>query len=245
MTLLTLESWLNIPQRSLELAANATADNSIVSGALFIGKDTTDPDAAGPEIFERPENHPVAVSSIIQYSSNASNFHPSKPPNETADSLEDFLNRISTFPGFMLTSSHRDGITHHGNIQTLLEEVNKVYLQGHHKEQKEATNKILSGLLSHQHSDELSYTISHLAIENLGTEADLKLHMLTINQRVGHDKNGMITLTQDNADLNITELTLNRGFLESNADRLARAISRAEIKDVVQGLTTPHCILLY
>ncbi|KAI8373020.1 uncharacterized protein BYT42DRAFT_616210 [Radiomyces spectabilis] len=244
MTLLTLESWLEIAQRPNELAANETGDK-VVSGALFIGEDTTDPDAHGAKLFERPKNHPVAVSSIIQYSSNATEFHPSSQSlKEAANSYDDFIKKVSSFPGFRFTSSHHDEIRHNGNIQTLLKEVNKVYLRGHDKEQKDATNKILSGLLSHEHSGERSYTISHLTIENLGTNADLKIYILAINQDVDHDDNGMITLTEDRAGLTVSEFTVNRGFLVSNADKLGEKISRAEIKDVVKDLTTPHCVVL-
>ncbi|KAI8373018.1 uncharacterized protein BYT42DRAFT_578935 [Radiomyces spectabilis] len=244
MTLSTLKNWLDTTQGPSEVATSEAAEYA-VSGALFIGEDPSDPDANGSEIFEYPENHPVAVSSIIQHASNRAKFDPSSQSlKEAATGLEEFITTITTFPAFTVASDYKDLIRHNGDIQAFLEEVNRYYLRSHEKERKEATNKIMSGLLSHEHSGAHSYTISHLTIENLGTEDDLFLRVLSINQNVDHDDNGMIMLTQDNAELTITKFKVDRKFLESNADNLATFISRADIEDVVKKLTTPHCILL-
>ncbi|KAI8373019.1 uncharacterized protein BYT42DRAFT_606844 [Radiomyces spectabilis] len=217
------------------------ADNvrKIISG------DTTDPDANGANIFEDPNNRPVAVSSIIQHSSDVAKFHPSSQlPNEAAPNLEEFIEKVSILRGFAVTNYHSDRIRHNGDIQTLLKDVNKVYLRGHDKEQKKTTSKILGGLLSHERSGERSYIVSHLAIDNLGTNAHLKLHLLAIKQNVDNDNKRLVKLTQDPALVTVTESTVNRGFLGFNAEQLGKKISRAEIKDVLEDLTTPHCILL-
>ncbi|KAF9079949.1 hypothetical protein BGX23_002917, partial [Mortierella sp. AD031] len=66
--------------KSLLLVCSAAAvmvqgsPNAIVSGAIFVGDDTTNPDATPVEIFKHPENHATAAASILVYSATGTNY---------------------------------------------------------------------------------------------------------------------------------------------------------------------------
>lgn len=75
--------------------------DQVISQPFFTGRNTSNPSASGVEIFRDPANHVDAVSSILAYLGNQTNFHPfSQTPQESARYFLSYVSAVSSFPAF-------------------------------------------------------------------------------------------------------------------------------------------------
>lgn len=83
--------------------------DQVISQPFFTGMNSSNASARGVEMFRNAYNHVDAVSSILTYIGNQTNFHPfSQSPSEGAKHYFDYVQRVSTFPAFRERSSIAD-----------------------------------------------------------------------------------------------------------------------------------------
>ncbi|KAK5820924.1 hypothetical protein F5H01DRAFT_404442 [Linnemannia elongata] len=93
------------------------AADAVVSGAIFVGKDTSDPSASPVEVFTNPSNHAAAAFSVLVFAANSAKFNPaSQEPKALIQNLNLFVRKIDTFPGFTLTQSEQFSLELDGSL---------------------------------------------------------------------------------------------------------------------------------
>ncbi|KAF9993881.1 hypothetical protein BGZ80_004467 [Entomortierella chlamydospora] len=85
---------------STTLAYNNQHYDALVSGALFEGVNTADPDANRTSVFKDFKNHADAVASILIYSAKETSFDPSEKIHTRPEAYFDFLQKAASFPAF-------------------------------------------------------------------------------------------------------------------------------------------------
>ncbi|KAF9168963.1 hypothetical protein BGX21_011014 [Mortierella sp. AD011] len=85
---------------STTLAYNDQHYDALVSGALFEGVNTADPDANRTSVFKDFKNHADAVASILIYSAKETSFDPSEKIHTRPEAYFDFLQKAASFPAF-------------------------------------------------------------------------------------------------------------------------------------------------
>ena len=76
----------------LEIPSGA---QQVISGPVNMAHDTSDPGASNVEVFEIPENHVYAASSILFKCAVDTNFSPSETTNIPPDVLSAYVARVS------------------------------------------------------------------------------------------------------------------------------------------------------
>ncbi|KAF8927310.1 hypothetical protein BGZ47_002214, partial [Haplosporangium gracile] len=80
-------------------ATAAMAANAAISGAIFVGEDTTDYSADAVQIFKDPSNHVGATASILVFSAKSADFSPTtQEPKSLIQNLDAFVQKATTFP---------------------------------------------------------------------------------------------------------------------------------------------------
>ncbi|KAF9286307.1 hypothetical protein BGZ68_003042 [Mortierella alpina] len=74
-------------------------DNVILTGALLLGKDTSNPHASPLDVYRNPNNHVTAVASITVNAAHRASLKPSSKAADE-DTYSGFKIRVSSFPGY-------------------------------------------------------------------------------------------------------------------------------------------------
>ncbi|KAG0264251.1 hypothetical protein DFQ27_001328 [Actinomortierella ambigua] len=111
---------------------------SLVSGAVFIGVDVSDPSALPVDIFKDRTNHITALSSILAHSSKKTSFSPSHHSPQQQDPQQKTL-LVSAYNAFI-----QDAISFHGFHETRFRETKALSLHGSLVQFEQAIREFLS-----------------------------------------------------------------------------------------------------
>ncbi|KAF9356593.1 hypothetical protein BGX26_005052 [Mortierella sp. AD094] len=110
---------------SIALAYNDQHYDALVSGALFEGVNTADPDANRTSLFKDFKNHADAVASILIYGAKETSFDPSEKIHTQPEAYFDFLQRAASFPAFFYryTEDKEHELHLNGDPEQLLDQI--------------------------------------------------------------------------------------------------------------------------
>lgn len=127
-----VEAWLAALSEAKLLRkglANSQNKEYVVGGGVFLGVDTSAPDASKIEIFSDPKNLPTAISSLLGLAQNSANFHPGDPKkNTTSEDFSQYINKVDQSPFFSLTDTARkEGTVSSKDYDSLIDSIVDVY----------------------------------------------------------------------------------------------------------------------
>ncbi|KAG0226361.1 hypothetical protein BGW41_004215 [Actinomortierella wolfii] len=106
----------------------AFAQDVILSEALFLGEDTTDPRAHGPRIYLETRNHATAAASVLHYAADWAGYKPSsRPPPKSMAIYGKYEQKVRDFPGFEKVDEFYDHLLLHGGLDDLERQVLSSY----------------------------------------------------------------------------------------------------------------------
>ncbi|KAK5820910.1 hypothetical protein F5H01DRAFT_339597 [Linnemannia elongata] len=215
-------------------ATAAMAADAVVSGAIFVGKDTSDPSADPLEVYRNPSNHVTATSSVLVFAANTVNFHPaSQEPKALIQNLDQFVGKVDTFPAFTLTQSEQFSLELDGSL-TQFEKTISEQLED------PDTARALRDLVPDNVQDpSLTDWILSLVVVAKSEDSDdisVKLARVYLTISSGADA---ATIPKQSARLSVSGYKVNDFLFVSNAETFARRISTTRVPDFIDYLTSP------
>jgi len=202
------------------------AANAVASGAIFVGKDTTEGSVTTHSIFEHRTNHVSGLSSVLAYAAQLTNFYPAdKPAKSLVNNLDAFVEKASSFPGFTTVSVLDQTINLNGSFtqfeKAIRDSANDIsnlpliarsfrdLIPGQFKD-KSLKKWILNLVVLEKDAD--SYTVS------------FKLARVTLS--LSTDVSHAVFIPKQNAELVIAELDVNGDTFVRNAASLGKLVPK-------------------
>ncbi|KFH72846.1 hypothetical protein MVEG_00071 [Podila verticillata NRRL 6337] len=232
--------------------AYAGAD-AVASSALFFGEDTTE--SLDPlKIFKDPINHATAASSILAFSAEKTGFKPSEKSAESlADTLPEFMKRISTFPGFILVSSSESAPVQLKDHTTAEEFENKIrFMFGGDHSGKIAFKlaELLPLDLDYEEATRLKNWILGLVVIDKPMGSDkVSIQLVSMKLSIAFDKEPKTCsgptptpeayIPEQGVKILVSKLDVNSSFLTAYAESLVGMLPIVDVEHMIALLTSP------
>ncbi|KAF9162496.1 hypothetical protein DFQ26_003518 [Actinomortierella ambigua] len=221
---------------ALVVMANS-ASNAVASGAVFVGEDTTDPEASPVSIYKNPENHATAAASILVYSAKITDFTPSSlPPKSLVASLDSFLAKASSFPGFLLESNKQGKLPLNGSL-IQLEQIVREESTSHGALIGRSMRDLVPGYIPDETLTQ--WILNLIVIEKPRGSDDVKFHLIWMTLEIKTDKGHNAVIPEQSAKLNSSTLRIQKAYLEQYADRLVGLAGVTRARDAIDFFASP------
>ncbi|KAK5820915.1 hypothetical protein F5H01DRAFT_378271 [Linnemannia elongata] len=224
--------------KTVALLCSATAvmaATAVVSGAIFVGEDTTEYNDSPADIFRVPENHAAAAASILVFSANSVNFHPaSQEPKALGQTLDAFIQKASTFPGFVLEYFKEESLALNGTLIQFEELIRK---QLDDPLIARGLRDLIPGYIQDQSVTE--WILSLVVVNKLENSDAVDLQFARVPLTIHSDKTQTAYIPEQNARITLAGYKTNTAFLSSNADRLAQSIKITSVPSFIVYFASP------
>ncbi|KAG0226103.1 hypothetical protein BGW42_003928 [Actinomortierella wolfii] len=217
----------------------SAASDALVSGAAFAGKDTTNPNAHGHDIFADPQNHAAAVASIVEKSAMMAAFTPaSLPPKTLVQAYDGFVAKVSTFPGFYPGQVLDQSLGLNGSVFQFEQAIRNA---DDHITNLPLIARSLRDLLPGYIPDRSlqKWDLSLVLFEQPAGSDQVSLKLARVTLDIHTDKTHTSIIPKQNARLVIATYSVNSGWIVGNADRLAEMIETRSVDTVIDFFTSP------
>jgi len=217
--------------------------NAVASGAIFVGEDTTESPVTSRTMFENRANHITAVSSVLAFAAKVANFQPAeKPAKSLVNTLDAFVEKVSTFPGF-ITAGWVDKSIH----------LNASLIQME-KEIREADSKITHLPLIARNLRDLTpgfiqdktlkkWILSLVVLDKPLDSEDVKFKLVRLVLTLSTDASHTVIIPEQVARLTIADFSVMGATLVANAESLSKAITNVvSPRDAIDLFTSPKTI---
>ncbi|KAG0236510.1 hypothetical protein BGW42_003416 [Actinomortierella wolfii] len=216
----------------------AQSTKAVSSGAIFSRETThtTDP----IQVFKDPENHLTALASIVVFAAETTSFKPAiLPPKSLDTSLDDFINKVATFPGFIL-SEHEQGSIRLDSSLIQLEKAVRELVPHHGALVGRGIRDLFPGYIPDPTLNE--WTLLLIGGERLAENDDIKLHLFALELKAEIDKSYTTQIPKQVAAFSRSTLHVRSSFLIANAQKLAEMIPIYSVHDAIDFLASPKVI---
>ena len=217
----------------------ASSSKAVVSGAIFVGVDTSDSSAKPVDIFKKTENHASAVSSVLVYSADKANFSPAtQSAKSLVSSLDEFIQKASTFPGFVVERFEKSTISLNGSLiqfEQVIRESNPDY-----RHQALVARNLRDLIPGYIVNEDVEEWILNLIVIGKPEDTDtVKFGLVRVTLSIDSDKTGTAYIPKQTATLSTTVLKVITSYLASNADKLAELIPITSVRDALDLFASP------
>ncbi|KAF9097004.1 hypothetical protein BGX23_010047 [Mortierella sp. AD031] len=234
--------------KSLLLVCSAAAvmvqgsPNAIISGAIFVGDDTTNPDASPVDIFKRPENHAAAAASILVYSATAANYRPSEQsPPSLLSGFDAFVKKASSFPGFTPRDQSNTNVFLNQSLIGLEKAVREQL--GHSPDGPiiaRSLRDLFPGVV--EDSSLKEWILSLIVVGKPENSDTVSLNFVRLALKIGSDKTHTTYIPEQHAPLATFELLVNPSVLNINAEKFAEVIPIVKVPSFIAYFASPKVI---
>ncbi|GJJ79144.1 hypothetical protein EMPS_11503 [Entomortierella parvispora] len=216
------------------------ATDAVASGAVFVGKDTTEASVTTRSIFEHRANHITGVASVLAYAAQLTNFYPAdKPAKSLVGNLDAFVEKASTFPGFSTVSVLEQSIFLNGSFTQFEKEV------------REAADDVTNlPLIARSFRDLIpgyikdrslkKWTLSLIVLEKAPDSYKVSFKLARVTLTLSTDKSHTVAIPKQDADLVIAEFDVNGDAFIRNAGSLGKMIpSVVRVGDALTLFSSP------
>ncbi|KAF9088127.1 hypothetical protein BGX23_007603, partial [Mortierella sp. AD031] len=197
--------------------------NAIVSGALFVGEDTTNPDASNTNIYKNPENHAAAAASVLEYSAVNTNYRPSEQGHSSLlSTFEAFQQKATSFPGFIPTIQSGSDVFLNHSLIGLEKAVQDAYPSTDAALIARGLRDLFPGSVEDQSLKE--WILSLLVIRKPEGSDTVTIKFVQLALTIEFDKTHTAHIPEQDARLSNYELQVNPSVFALNADRFAEVI---------------------
>ncbi|KAG0254924.1 hypothetical protein DFQ27_006574 [Actinomortierella ambigua] len=232
--MLLAKSLLLLCSAVVAMARQSTS--AVASGAIFVGKDTTNPDVSPVEIFRNSKNHAAAVASIVVFAANSVQFTPSTTPAKSLlGPFFDFLGRISSFPGFILEIDRQGTLGLTGSLTQLEEQVGRLPT-----ENAALLARGIRDLVPRSIPDKTldKWTLSMLAINKPDGSDLVEIQHVYITLTIKTDDGYNAIIPEQRAKINFSVYRVMQAVLIANAENLSEKIPIYLVPDAIHFLTS-------
>ncbi|KAG0205759.1 hypothetical protein BGX33_007759 [Mortierella sp. NVP41] len=205
--------------------------NAIVSGALFVGEDTTNPDASNTNIYKNPENHAAAAASVLEYSAVNTNYRPSE---------QAFQQKATSFPGFIPTIQSGSDVFLNHSLIGLEKAVQDAYPSTDAALIARGLRDLFPGSVEDQSLKE--WILSLLVIRKPEGSDTVTIKFVQLALTIEFDKTHTAHIPEQDARLSNYELQVNPSVFALNADRFAEIIKVTKVPDFLIFFASPKVV---
>ncbi|KAG0233502.1 hypothetical protein BGW41_001462 [Actinomortierella wolfii] len=223
---------------ALASAAVAVAQHAIISKGLLIARDTSDPNAQGPDIFKYERNHLVAVCSILHRAAESSRYAPNRQdPTKVQAPFYEFQYKAASFAGF---DEYENPHTYQLNLNGGLEDLEHYIKVVYHSYDQGLIAKTLAELVPKRlkNPDLKSFILSLVTVNKNNNSSIIKARLINLSIRLQTNKEGEVVIPEQKAYLYARELIADPMYLKNNAEALARHIEKTSSNDFKQYFST-------
>ncbi|KAF9280276.1 hypothetical protein BGZ88_012293 [Linnemannia elongata] len=215
-------------------ATAAMAADAVASGAIFVGKDTSDPSASPVEVFANPSNHATAASSVLVFAANSANFYPaSQEPKALSKNLDLFVRKVDTFPGFALTQSEQFSLELDGSL-TQFEKTISEQLED------PDTARALRDLVPDNVQDpSLTEWVLSLVVVTESEDTRINLKLARVYLTISSDDD-TATIPKQIARLSVSAYQVIAPVFVANAETFANKVKVTKVPDFIDYFTSPE-----
>ncbi|KAG0330409.1 hypothetical protein BG000_011720 [Podila horticola] len=211
--------------------------DAVVSGGLFVGEDTTNPDASAVDIYKYPENYASAVASILQYSAVTTDYRPSQPDATAKSGYSGFQRKASTFPGFILTANSEGDIPLDGSLIQLEEAVREEYPSTDSILIARSLRDLFPGYV--EDSSLKEWVLSLVVIRKPFYSDTVTFKLVQLELTIATDKAHSTYIPEQTARLSSSEFQVNAAVLTNKADQFAEIIPRVDVQGFINYFASP------
>ncbi|KAF9118628.1 hypothetical protein BGW39_001004 [Mortierella sp. 14UC] len=240
-TKLTLGQWLAAPQRGPipGLPRNAPTPDLVHTPWAQNIKQGLPTDPA--EIYRNPEWHGSAIASVLTKSSTITGFYPAAGLEEAADKFGDYIQQVSSFPGFVLVSSEETG-SHDTSV-----EVKKIvaaivdayagFVTADIQKVEQSITDMANSILNHSSKQAHKGIFTQSTVDNNNGTFTTTIFFATLDMSL--DTSGKYTYTEQSYKIMRSVLQVNGPWLSAHAEELAQKIDGKSIDDWLGGSSSP------
>ncbi|KAF9538828.1 hypothetical protein EC957_006176 [Mortierella hygrophila] len=223
--------------KTVALLCSATAvmaANSVASGAIFVGKDTSDSSASPIDVYSNPSNHATAAASVLVFAAKSVNFHPSsQEPKALGQNLEQFQTKVTSFPGFVLQDIQDYFLGLDGSLTQFEKTIG---------EQLDDPNiaRALRGLVPDNVEDQSStdWVLSLIVLSKPAGTNTVNVKLVQVSLIISSDGN-TATIPEQSARLVVSDLQVAERVFVLNAETFADRIPTTSVSDFINFFTSP------
>ena len=212
--------------------------NPVFATSAFVGVDTSNPHASEVEYYRDPKNHAAACASILHFAQSSTVWNFQIVDEST---LEQYLVKTSTFPGFMLTEQRALSTQIQASewgiyVRSLVE-----MLEDQGERLGEPVLKRLNDLAAtiSSHEGEISTaTLLLQVIRKAEGENAVSYSAVRVKLALSRAAGGKIMVTKEEGPLMHLRLQVIPHFLIVNAEALAQRLREISVEEWCQASTT-------
>ncbi|KAG0204072.1 hypothetical protein BGX28_003883 [Mortierella sp. GBA30] len=238
--MLLLKSLLLICSAAVVIA-KGTSD-AIVSGAIFVGEDTTSADASPVDIYANPGNHATAAASVLVFAAKAVNYHPTEQDaSSLLPSYSAFETKVQQFPGFMMTeSSIKNGLLLDGGFTQLEKEIRDSYESSDASLIARSLRDLIPGVIEDKSLEK--WILSLVAVRKPVDSDVVTVKIVTLKLNLTSDDSHTAFIPKQSALLSNVEFSVISTALVSNAEQFAQSIHEVRVPDFIKYFSSPKVI---
>ncbi|KAI1296367.1 hypothetical protein EDD11_007413 [Mortierella claussenii] len=236
--MLLIKSLLLLGTATLALASY-DANKAIVSGARFVGVDTTAKGADAVEIFRNPENHASAVGSVLVYAAKSVDYNPRDErgniDEKNTETFGPFERKVSTFPGFATKSQNQVSLSLSGDNKQFQDVINEYY------ETDASGNKpgeAFAALLPKKLDNVKQWLLTLLTIRKPKDSDSVEFELASMELTLSSKNDGKVVIDKQQAKLTQSAFVAIQPVFIHNAERFANFVAVHSVSDVLDRLSS-------
>ncbi|GJJ71074.1 hypothetical protein EMPS_03424 [Entomortierella parvispora] len=235
--MLVIKSILLLCSAAVVLAR--TNIQAVVSDAIFVGENTVDDSASPLEIFSDSKNHAEVVSSVLVFSADRANFQPaSQPAKSLALNLREFIEKASTFPGFIMERSEQESLPLNGSLTQFEKVVREAGIaQPHQALVARSLRDMIPGYIVNEDVDE--WKLSLIVIDKPKGADVAYVNFVRVDVSIDADKTGTTFIPEQAAGVSSVVIRTNLSYLVEYAEKLSSLIPITNVRDALVFFASP------
>lgn len=197
--------------------------------------------ATGVELYKDPKNHADAVGTILNHAAKMANFHPAKGLENMTECFSNYVEKVNSFPGFMLTYNEKTGQDEtSGNIDEMIKDIKKAYegvVGVDTNKVVESINNMANSIINHSAKSADKSVFTQLTIAQEG--GHLVTTIFYANLRMEVTKSGKKTYSNQKYHINRAVFKVMTNSLVANAEKLNQLLGDGSYEEWTKCLSSP------
>ncbi|KAF9281474.1 hypothetical protein BGZ68_006627 [Mortierella alpina] len=218
--------------------------DAIASGALYTGKDNSNYELEVNKIdtFRDPRNHASAVASILWNGAVLAKFIPAADGLTTDPyAYQDFLREVYHFKGFKKAGEQRRKLELTGRLEQLEEEIDRKYRSFSSDEDIDVARHFRQLIPNNIRKKDVygdRWLLNQIIIRQSPHNNEVSFEIGRIELEIRSERNGKAMIEPQTATLVKTDFRVDEKYLMENAETLAEWVPVANVKTVLNLLTS-------
>ncbi|KAF9973382.1 hypothetical protein BGZ73_003365 [Actinomortierella ambigua] len=199
--------------------------------------------ASGASLFRDPKNHPDAVGTILTHAATLANFFPAKGLEDQTDKFSQYITKVSSFPGFMLTFNEQTGQKQtHVDVDLMIDEIKQAYegVIGADVNKVVTSIKSMANSIINKSSNKADRSLfTQMSIMSPQGDSALYVTIFYTTLHMEMNQQHKKTYSSQSYYINRSVFKVLTNSLISNADKLAELLGDGSFEDWAKGATSP------